>query len=225
MSNISIESKPLQIEYFSDILCIWAWIAQRRIDELEAALGKKISLKYQYVNVFGNVPQKMATQWASKGAYEGFAKHVLNAVLSHKDLEVNPAIWSKVRPVTSANAHLVLKAVELAHGSDQSVRMALAFRQGFFLDALDISNLDVLYTIVSAGELEVAPVQKEVVTGEAIAALAEDYHQAKLLGIKGSPSYVMDGGRQTLYGNVGYRVLLANAEELLKQPVNEASWC
>ncbi|MEZ5483114.1 MAG: hypothetical protein R3E73_13460 [Porticoccaceae bacterium] len=33
----------------------------------------------------------------------------------------------------------------------------------------------------------------------------------------GSPSYVINGGRQTLYGNVGYRVLRANIDELLKQ--------
>jgi predicted DsbA family dithiol-disulfide isomerase len=52
-----------------------------------------------------------------------------------------------------------------------------------------------------------------------------DYQQAKQNAIKGSPSYVIDGGRQTLYGNVGYRVLSANIEELLKNPANEASWC
>jgi predicted DsbA family dithiol-disulfide isomerase len=52
-----------------------------------------------------------------------------------------------------------------------------------------------------------------------------DYQQAKQKAIKRSPSYVIDGGRQTLYGNVGYRVLSANIEELLKSPANEASWC
>jgi predicted DsbA family dithiol-disulfide isomerase len=27
--------KPLVIDYYSDILCVWAWIAQRRIEELK----------------------------------------------------------------------------------------------------------------------------------------------------------------------------------------------
>jgi hypothetical protein len=35
----------------------------------------------------------------------------------------------------------------------------------------------------------------------------------------------MNNGRQILYGNVGYRVLRANAAELLNQPSDEASWC
>lgn len=27
--------KPLVIDYYSDILCVWAWRVQRRIDELK----------------------------------------------------------------------------------------------------------------------------------------------------------------------------------------------
>ncbi len=52
-----------------------------------------------------------------------------------------------------------------------------------------------------------------------------DYQQAKVLSLKGSPSYVLDNGRQTLYGNVGYRVLLANIEALINKPEHDASWC
>ena len=58
-----------------------------------------------------------------------------------------------------------------------------------------------------------------------MAALMADYQQAKLQSLKGSPTYIIDNGRQVLYGNVGYRVLLANIEEQLKTPANEASWC
>jgi predicted DsbA family dithiol-disulfide isomerase len=61
--------------------------------------------------------------------------------------------------------------------------------------------------------------------GSAMSALMNDYQKSNQQGIKGSPSYVINGGRQTLYGNVGYRVLLANLEELLNNPEDEASWC
>ncbi len=52
-----------------------------------------------------------------------------------------------------------------------------------------------------------------------------DYQVARDQGIRGSPSWVLDGGRQILYGNVGYRVIRANAVELLRHPKEEASWC
>ena len=52
-----------------------------------------------------------------------------------------------------------------------------------------------------------------------------DYEDTKELRLKGSPSLVMNNGRQVLYGNVGYRILNANIRELLERPVSEASWC
>ena len=52
-----------------------------------------------------------------------------------------------------------------------------------------------------------------------------DYQQADTLKLRGSPSFVLNEGRQTLFGNVGYRVLQANVEELLNRPDTDASWC
>ena len=43
--------------------------------------------------------------------------------------------------------------------------------------------------------------------------------------VKGSPSLILNEGRQIIYGNVGYRVIEANVQELLNQPENQASWC
>ena len=44
--------------------------------------------------------------------------------------------------------------------------------------------------------------------------------------IEGSPSLVLNQGRQKLYGNVGFRIIEANILELLRQPrADDASWC
>ena len=46
------------------------------------------------------------------------------------------------------------------------------------------------------------------------------------MGIQGSPSFVLNEGRQKLFGNVGFRILDANIQELLRAPQTEqASWC
>ncbi len=51
--------------------------------------------------------------------------------------------------------------------------------------------------------------------GSAIAALMSNYQKSAQQNLQGSPSYIIDEGRQIFYGNVGYRVLLANIEALL----------
>jgi predicted DsbA family dithiol-disulfide isomerase len=218
-------NNPLIIDYYTDVLCVWAWIAQRRIDELNQKLGSKIKLQYHYTDIFGDVSGKMETQWKDRGGYAGFAEHVQTSTVVFEDAPINPKVWTEVRPTTSANAHMVLKAIELSYDTDKSIEMALKFRVAFFRDALDIGDLEVLYGLIECNGLEQNTIKKSISNGSAMAALMHDYQTSRVQSIKGSPSYVIDGGRQTLYGNVGYRVLFANIEELLKHPTDEASWC
>ena len=218
-------TKPLIVDYYTDILCVWAWIAQRRIDELNAQLGDKIEIRRFYIDVFGDVAKNIDTGWRQRGGYDGFAEHVEQAASSFEDSPVNSRIWSEVRPATSANAHLALKAVELAYDKQRSVDAALMLRSSFFSDAQDIGSLEVILQLIGGCGLDRDLVSSSIGDGTAMAALMRDYQAAKENNIKGSPSYVLDGGRQILYGNVGYRVIRTNIEELLKHPQDEASWC
>ena len=45
-------SSPVIIDYYTDMLCIWAWIAQRRTEELAEAWRDKVDIRYRFVNVF-----------------------------------------------------------------------------------------------------------------------------------------------------------------------------
>ena len=220
-----MSNNTIVIDYYTDVLCVWAWIAQRRIDELKDYFDDKIILRYHYMDVFGDTAKKMHTQWASKGSYQGFAEHVQKSAAGFDSAPINPKIWNDIRPATSANAHMVLKAVEFAYDRQASIDLALKIRKAFFIDAKDIGDLNVLCGLVKEQGLNTEPVNQSINSGKAMALLMGDYQQAKQQSIKGSPSYVMDNDRQTLYGNVGYRVLQANIEELLKNPADEASWC
>ena len=217
--------KALIIDYYTDILCVWAWIAQRRIDELNAHLGEKIEIQHHYIDVFGDVAKKIDMQWKKHGSYAGFAKHVKKSASAFDDAPINSKIWKVVRPATSANAHLVLKAVELSYDKQQSVNTALMLRNSFFKDAQNIGRLDVIYDLIKAYGLDREVINNSIQDGTAMAALMGDYQQAKQNNILGSPSYLLDSGRQILYGNVGYRVIHTNIEELLNHPQDEASWC
>lgn len=118
-----------------------AWITQRRIDELNETLANKIELRYYYLDVFGDASNKIPRQWADRGGYAGFAKQVFDSAAPYPDAPINPNIWHKIRPTTSANAHLVLKAIELNYGKEKSIELALLIRQLFMLMARIFRNL------------------------------------------------------------------------------------
>ncbi len=225
MSAIPTANQPLTIDYYSDVLCVWAWIAQRRIEELKYQLNDRIVIRYHYMDVFGDVAGKMEKQWQSRGGFCGFAEHVRHSAENFEHAEINPKLWVDVRPRSSAPCHLMTKAVESACGWQAAENYALCLRKAFFCEAKDIADWDVLKHLVELQELDLPIIEAELNNGTAMAALMNDYQNAKAEGLKGSPSYVLDNGRQILFGNVGYRILAANIEELLKNPSDEASWC
>jgi len=68
-------------------------------------------------------------------------------------------------------------------------------------------------------------VRAVIESGAAFAELENDIAIKEQYAVVGSPSLVPNERRQIIYGNIGYRVIEANIEELLKQPENQASWC
>ena len=216
---------PLQIDYYTDLLCVWAWIAQPRIDEMKQQWGDQIRLTHHYTDIFGDVGGRMTNQWQERGGFDGFAEHVQHAAEPYDTAPVHPELWRKTRPTSSMPAHLLLKAIGAIEGQQRAEQLALTLRQRFFVDAVDISQWPVLLEIAKQAGLSTEQLQQQINSGRAAAALMADYQKAKNQQIKGSPSWVMNEGRQVLYGNVGYRVLHANIEELLRHPEVEACWC
>lgn len=218
--------KPaLVVDYYSDVLCVWAWIAQKRIEELQQQFGKRVEFRYCYIDIFGDARTKISQNLEADEGRQKFHAHVLDVAKPYADAVINPAIWGAVCPTTSANAHLLCKAVLLVAGEQAAANFTLLLRQSFFVHAKDISQSNVLLSLLESAGQPVAAIKELIRSGAAMAALMSDYHHARDQAIKGSPSYVLDGGRQILYGNVGYRVLHANIEELLVSPPDEASWC
>ena len=101
-----------------------------------------------------------------------------------------------------------------------------AFRCAFFRDCRDIACWDVQCELAEALGVDIGAIEKRFHDGTAFARLAADYQDADKMRIEGSPSFVLNEGRQKLYGNVGFRIIEANIQELLRVPGgNQASWC
>ena len=73
--------------------------------------------------------------------------------------------------------------------------------------------------------LPVDKIKNLIESGAAFAGLDDDLQLKEKYGVSGSPTLVLNEGRQIIYGNVGYRVIEANIQELLTQPEYQASWC
>lgn len=224
-------AKRIPILYFSDVLCAWAFFAELRLAEIARNFGDQVELDFRFCSVFGDTPRKIATAWSAKGGYDGFADHLQHAARQFPEIRLHPDLWRKVRPASSLSPHLFLKAVQLtesegavAPGTSENALQKM--REAFFVRGLDVARHDVQDEVGRQANVDIGRARQAIADGRAHALLDSDYKDADGLGVKGSPTMILNQGRQKLYGNVGYRIIEANIEELLREPnSDQASWC
>uniref|UniRef100_B8HU66 DSBA oxidoreductase n=1 Tax=Cyanothece sp. (strain PCC 7425 / ATCC 29141) TaxID=395961 RepID=B8HU66_CYAP4 len=224
--------EPIRISYFSDLLCVWAYIAQIRLDELVANFPEQVSIDYHFVSIFGNAREKLENRWRGRGGLKGYSKHVQEVAQKFNHITVHPKIWTKVTPASSTSTHVFLHAIQLLEikeivpQSDKVFEKAVwAFREAFFVRLANISDRTVQFAIAAELGLPIAAIEAQINSGEAYAQLAKDFDLVKEHTVSVSPTLIFNEGRQRLNGNVGYRVIEANIRELLHNPPGEQSWC
>ncbi len=230
--------QPIQINHFSDILCVWAYVGQHRLNRFVEDFGDKVEIQQQFCSVFPDTWSKIETNWKDRGGFEGYGRHVQEVAAQFEGMEVHPDIWHKTRPRSSASPHLFVKAVEIVarkNGETRQntpfmaqlpVKAAVSLRQAFFEQARNIGQWAVQREIAAEIGVDFSDLQAAIESGEAIALLAGDYETAQKKGVEGSPTYLLNEGRQKLYGNVSTGVIEANVRELLLDKTGDrASRC
>ncbi len=221
--------EPIRIFYFSDVLCIWAYIAQIRLNELKVTFQDNIAIEHHFVPVFGNARGKLENRWRDRGGLQGYSDHVHEVAQKFDYITVHSDIWTKVTPTSSTSCHLFLHAIQRleANGLVEQVfeKAIWAFREAFFAQLVDVSDRKAQFEIAENLGLPIAAIQAQIDSGEAYAQLSKDFDLLKEHTVTVSPTLIFNEGRQRLNGNVGYRVIEANIRELLHNPPEEQSWC
>ena len=220
----------IQIDHYSDVLCVWAYIAHARTRELQQQFPNQLLWRWHYLPVFGDVQNKFLNQWQERGGAAGYADHVREVVAQFDHVKLSDGCWERVQPASSAPSHLWLAAARLAeHAGDLPVKteetLAWALRTAFFEQSLDIAQQSTLLEVVASLGVDSAPLTNRISNGTAFAALCQDMQMSRDANIRVSPTYVFNQDRQRLTGNVGYRIIEANVRELLEQPNKQESWC
>lgn len=229
----------VKADYFNDVLCIWAYIAQIKVDELNKQFASDIELEYRYLPLFTDYPGRMHRNWQEKGGMQGLNRMMQKLAHRYDYIEVHPEVCLMELPASSATAHEFLKALQLLerreiissarepkwHLRRLSEQFAWEIRLRFFRDGDNISRRHYLMELTESFDIPRAPLEAVLNDGEALASLFDDAAAKEKMLIEGSPTFVFNEGRQKLYGNVGYRIIEANVQELLSHAETDASWC
>jgi predicted DsbA family dithiol-disulfide isomerase len=225
---VSDESnEPLELTYYSDVLCVFAYASEVKLKALQEAHGGRLKITRRVCDSFGNTATKIGEGWREKGGWEAYADHVSEIAARFDHIALHADVWRKVRPASSYSPHLLLKALEVT-GADEDLqeKAAWGLREAFFGGAEDIGRWEVQRAVLRMAGIQIDAAEAAIWDGRAFAALAADLAAAEEQKIEGSPSFVLPDDRQKLYGDVGFRILDANVRERLRRPeADEPAWC
>ena len=80
----------VEITYFSDVLCVWAYVAQARIEAVKEKFGTSVRIEHRFCSVFGDTAAKIASTWKDRGGYEGFGTHLQHVAERFPHVVVHP---------------------------------------------------------------------------------------------------------------------------------------
>ncbi len=239
------DPRVITIDYFSDVLCVWAYGGQVRLEEVRSTFGSSVVIRERFMPLFADTRTRIGEGWQDRGGFPGFGDHVREVCQRWPHASVHADVWSHCRPATSFTAHQFLSAASLClHLEDTSfgnpndtpnqrtqqaslARLTHKVRCAFFERGQDIARVEVLLSLLDSTDPSAEAIRARMDDGSAAARLFKDAELATSHGVRGSPTYLFNDGRQLLYGNVGYRIIEANIRELLEHPLRpgEPSWC
>ena len=209
----------LKFSYWSDPLCIWAFVAERKLDRVLLELGEHVRVDYRIVPVFGSVPWRFARgPWAKDGVE---ARVLATRKIAEQGgrTDVSGECWRRAMPSSSWAPAAAIKAVfalEDGRGEEVGPSYQRVLRERFFVGEVNIALRSVQLEVAEELDLPRGALERCLDDGSALAAVCEDHAEKERLRLQGSPTYVFDDGRAMLYGNFDYGILRSTVEELVR---------
>lgn len=214
-------SECLAFSYWSDPLCVWALVAQTKLDRILAEVGDRLTIDYRIVPVFGSLAWRFEHgPWAKEGI-EGRVTATRRIAEQGGRSDVSGECWRTATPSSSWAPAAAIKAVfalarEGSVARDSGPTYQRTLRERFFVRDANIALRHVQLEVAEELGLQRGPIEARLDDGSALAAVCEDQAEKERLHIQGSPTYVFDGGRAMLYGNFDFGILHGTIEELLR---------
>ena len=206
----------LNIDIFSDVVCPWCFIGKRQIEtaladyardnpvaEMPLVTWRPFQLNPQIP------PEGMSRQEYLERKFGARSKDIYARVTAVGELHGIPFAFDRiVRQPNTLPIHSLLASALLAEedGTELQSRMKEAFLRAYFLDGVDLTNLENLIAIASGAGMEHERAERALRDPGALEAVAEQERRARAMGIEGVPFFIFDG-KLAVSGAQGANVL------------------
>jgi predicted DsbA family dithiol-disulfide isomerase len=206
-----METKPLQIDLFADVVCPWCFLGSERLERVLAELGRVAVVTHHPFFLDPNAPPEGDDVPARLRRKYGvpperlWARLEAEARKSDLELDLSKQRWS----YPTARAHTLIRRAA-AKGTQRALVRALY--AAYFQQARNIHDTDVLAEVAAPHGFDADEVASLVADEAELAATREEARGAAAAGIDGVPFFVF-GERFAVAGAQPESVLRAAIEQ------------
>lgn len=216
--------KTMKIEIYSDIVCPWCYIGERRLERALAALppGQRIEVVFRPYQLDSNAPETAVplTQYLER-RFGGRKDGMLDAVTQAAEGEGITIAWDRALSVNTRTAHRLLQWALREGGLEVQRKLAAELFALHFTHGGNVGDVEQLAAAAASVGLDADRARTYLASGEGVRELEAELGKASELGIASVPTFVIDG-RYAIQGAQPVSALVHILEQVLStQPSSE----
>ncbi len=186
----------MKVEIYSDVVCPWCYIGERRFERALAAFpgAAEVEVVFRPYQLDPSTPetaQPIAEYLQRRfGRPAGGMMAQVGAAAAGEGITVD---WDRALAVNTRTAHRLLRLAEREYGP--AVQRALMDRlfDAHFSRGGDVSDHAQLTELAAAAGMDADRVRAYLASGEGAEELEAEFAEARALGVQAVPTFVFDG--------------------------------
>jgi len=188
--------KTMKIEIYSDIVCPWCYIGERRLERALAALPahERIEVVFRPYQLDPNAPATAVplTHYLER-RFGGRRNGMLDAVNHAAEGEGITMAWDRALSANTRTAHRLLQWALREGGPDVQRQLAAHLFALHFTRGGNVADIEQLAAAAASVGLDAGGARAYLASDEGIGELESEFEKARELGIASVPTFVIDG--------------------------------
>lgn len=183
----------VEIEIFSDVVCPWCWIGERKLRAALDTFDGDVSLTWRAYQLDPSATSEGTPLVDWLGRRYGGRHTALRMFEQVTEVAAQVGLDMRFEQAISANTRDAHKLIWLAGQHDRQLELVESLHAAHFTDGLDIGSAEVLVSRAVAVGLPEPAVRGALLSPDAEAAVDADIARARELGITGVPTFIFAG--------------------------------
>ena len=186
----------MKVEIYSDIVCPWCYIGDRRFARaLEAFPGAaQVDVVYRPYQLDPDAPEeplpvKSYLERRFGRPVDGMLQRV-SETAREEGIEVD---WDRALSVNTLTAHRLLRLAGTEHGAAVQHALLEKLFDAHFTRGGNVADHDLLADLAASAGMDRARVREYLDSGEGLRETREELEHARRIGVRAVPTFVFDG--------------------------------